>query len=53
MDLQNRNRLIQTQRKTYGCQGEGWGEGTVRELEINMYTLLLIYFKWITNKYIA
>ena len=29
---------------TYGC----WGEGTVRELGVDMYTLL--YFKWITNK---
>ena len=28
--------------------GEGWGEGTVRELGMAMYTLL--YLKWITNK---
>ena len=28
--------------------GEEWGEGIVREFEINMYTLL--YFKWITKK---
>ena len=29
---------------TYGC----WGEGTVRELEVDMYPLL--YLKCITNK---
>ena len=30
-------------------QGEGWGEGIVREFGINMmYTLL--YLKWIANK---
>ena len=27
---------------------EGWGEGTVRELGMDMHTLL--YLKWITNK---
>ena len=26
--------------QTYGCQGEGWEEGMVRELGINMYMLL-------------
>ena len=29
-------------------RGEGWGEGIIRELEIDMNTLL--YLKWITNK---
>ena len=32
----------------YGCQGEGWGKGIVREFGMDMYTLL--YWKWITNK---
>ena len=32
--------------QTYGCR-EGWGEGMVRESEINMYTLL--YSNWITR----
>ena len=27
---------------------EGWGEGIVRELGMDMYTLL--YLKWMTNK---
>ena len=26
--------------QTYGCQGEGWEEGIVREFGIKMYTLL-------------
>ena len=30
------------------CQGEGWGEGIVRELGMDMY--IPLYFKWITNK---
>lgn len=29
--------------------GEGWGDGIVRELGMDMYTLLL-YLKWLTNK---
>ena len=33
---------------TYGCQGEGWGNGIVREFGMDRYTLL--YLKWITNK---
>ena len=33
---------------TCGCQGEGWGEGVVREFGMDMYTLL--YLKWISNK---
>ena len=31
-----------------GGGGEGWGEGTVRGLGMDAYTLL--YLKWITNK---
>ena len=34
--------------QTYGCQGQGWGEGIVRELRMDLYTML--YLKWITNK---
>ena len=45
MDLQNIKRLKE---QAYGCWGEGWGEGIVREFGVDMYTLL--YFKWITNK---
>ena len=33
---------------TYCYQGEGWEEGIVRQLGMDMYTLL--YLKWITNK---
>ena len=33
---------------THGCWEEGWGEGTVREFGMDMYTLL--YLKCITNK---
>ena len=32
----------------YGYRGEGWGEETVRELGMDMYTGLCL--KWITNK---
>ena len=34
--------------QTYSYQGEGLGEGIVREFGINMYTVL--YLKCITNK---
>ena len=34
--------------RTYGGQGEGWGEQIVGELEVDMYTLLRL--KWKTNK---
>ena len=34
--------------QTYGCQRGGWGEGIVREFDMDMYTLL--YLKWIINK---
>ena len=33
---------------TWGCRGEEWGDDVVRELGMDMYTLL--YLKWITNK---
>ena len=32
---------------TKGFQGKGWGDGIVREFEMDMYTPL--YLKWITN----
>ena len=32
--------------QTYGCQGEGWGKGIVREFGMDRYALL--YLKWIT-----
>ena len=34
--------------RTYGCRGEEWRKWIVRELGMDMYTLL--YLKWITNK---
>ena len=37
--------------RTYGCWerwGRDWGEGTARELETDVHTLL--YLKWITKK---
>ena len=43
----NRKRLT-VRDGIYGCQGEGQGEGIVREFGIDTYTLL--YFKWVTNK---
>ena len=49
MDLLTKQK--QTPRLTewnYVCQGEGWGDGIVREFGMDMYTLL--YLKWITNK---
>ena len=44
-DCQSSHRLKEW---TYGCQGEEWGKGIVRELGMDMYTLL--YLKWIINK---
>ena len=35
------------QKKTYGRQGDGLGEGIVREFGMDTYTWL--YLKWITN----
>ena len=40
--------LIKMRFSDYGCQGEGWREGTVREFGMDVYTLL--YLKWIGNK---
>ena len=34
--------------QAYGYQGEGWGEGLVRESGVDASTLL--YLKWKTNK---
>ena len=47
MNLQKRKRLTEGE-PTYGCLGEGRGEGTVRKFGMDVYTLL--YLKWITNK---
>ena len=47
MNLQKRNRLTDLENKLMVTRGE-WGEGILRELGIDMYTLL--YLKWITNK---
>ena len=33
---------------TYGCFGQGWGAGIVREFGMDMSTLLCL--KWVTNK---
>ena len=44
------NRLWRLQQQVYGCRREGWGIGIVRELGMDMYTLL--YLKWI-NKDLA
>ena len=40
LNLQNRKRLTDLRERTYGCQREGWREGIVRELGMDMYTLL-------------
>ena len=40
--------MVVLREQTYGCCGEGWGKGIVREFRMDMYTLL--YLKWITNK---
>ena len=45
MDLQNIKRL---KKQAYGCWGEGWGEGIVREFGMVIYTLLCL--KCLTNK---
>ena len=36
------------QKNTHGCQGDGLGEGIVREFGMDTYTWL--YLKWITSK---
>ena len=49
MNIFTRQKQIHRLREwTYGYQGGRVGEGIVRELEINMYTLL--YSKWTTRK---
>ena len=42
------NRLTDFEYEILVTRGKRWGEGTVREFEINMNTLL--YLKWITNE---
>ena len=36
--------------RIYGCWGEGWGTGIVREFGVDMCTLRYYYFKWTNNK---
>ena len=52
MNLQNRQRLtdLANELMVVGgwCWGEGWRQGIIRELGMDMYTLL--YLKWITNR---
>ena len=60
LNLQNlkindiRKRIYQTDKThrlregNYGFQGEGWGNGIVKEFRMDRYTLL--FLKWITNK---
>ena len=48
MNLKNRKRLIDLENKFMVALQEGEGEGMVRELGMDMYTLL--YLKWIFNK---
>ena len=48
MNLQSRKRLTDLENELMVASGEEWEEEIVRELGINMYTLL--YLKWITNK---
>ena len=47
-NLYNRNRLTNLENKLMVSRAEGWEGRTVRELGIDMYTLL--HLKWITNK---
>ena len=48
MNLKNRKRLIDLENKFMVAGQEGEGEGMVRELGMDMHTLL--YLKWIFNK---
>ena len=48
VNVENRKETRRLREGTYGCQGEGWGEGIVGEFGMNRYTLL--YFKWKTNE---
>ena len=47
MNLQKKNRLIDLENELMDTRRR-MGEGTVREIGIDMYTLQ--YLKWITNK---
>ena len=47
MNLQKKNRLIDLENELMDTRGR-MGEGMVREIRIDMYTLQ--YLKWITNK---
>ena len=47
MNLQNRKRLTDLENKLIVARGEEWGERIVRELGIDMETLL--YLKWINK----
>ena len=40
--------MRQAEDKLVVASGDGWREGIVRELGVDMHTLL--YLKWITNK---
>ena len=46
--LQNRNRLIDLEKELMAARREGCGEGIIRQLGMDMYTL--VYLKWTTNK---
>ena len=46
--LQNRNKLIDLEKELMVAEGMDGGESIVRELGMDMYTLLDL--KWITNK---
>ena len=46
--LQNRNRLTNLENKLMVTREKWWGEGTVRDFGIDMYTLL--YLKWTSTK---
>ena len=48
MNLQSRKRFADFKNKFIVVRGQDEGEGTVRELGTDMYTLL--YLKWITSK---
>ena len=48
VNVENRKETHRLREGTYGCQGEGWGEGIVGEFGMNRYTLL--YLKWKTNE---
>ena len=47
-ELTKQKKTHRLREQTYGCLGEGWGKGIIKEFGMKMHTLL--YFKWITNK---